>query len=172
MHPLSFLLFFLKIVLRFCQLHNFNLFLPWDHREPLLRTKNKCIHYEVPLNAVFYGKSPVLTHNPTSVVPTAAQPAPVSVSKLWPSGPRGVSGSRGHRLHGPAADVSALRGLPDQERREGEDVEEEMVPVWHGPQTTRLLYRLDWLGKLRAHTLHVCLCVGTKKEFLHDTRCR
>lgn len=147
------------------------LFLTSDHREPLLRTKNKCIHYKEPLNAVFHGNSPVLNHNLISVVSTAAQLAPVSVSKLWPSGPCGVPGSWGHRLHGPAADASTLRRLPHQERREGEDVEEEMVPVWHGPQATSLLYRLDWLGKLRAHAdfARLSLCWHQKGVFTWHT---
>lgn len=75
--------------------------------------------------------------------PTAA---PLPLSQLWPSRPLGVSGSRGGRLHRPAADASALCWLPDQARGEGEDLEEEMVPVWHGPQATSLLHRLDWPG--------------------------
>lgn len=72
---------------------------------------------------------------------------PLPLSQLRPPRPLGVSGSRSGGLHGPAADASTLCRLPDQARGEGQDLEEEMVPVWHGPQTTSLLYRLDWPGE-------------------------
>lgn len=128
-------------------------------------------------NGVFHGKCPTLRHIKTPVVLAAAQPASLPLPELWPAGACGVSGSRGKQLHGSAADVSTLRGLPDQARGEGEDVEEEMVPVRHGPQTTSLLYRLDWLERpcvcvcVCAVNLHVRGCVRMNKKLLCHCLC-
>lgn len=104
------------------------------------------------------------TQDPTRLTSVCVSPAaaPLPLSQLRPPRPLGVSGSRSGGLHGPAADASTLCRLPDQARGEGQDLEEEMVPVWHGPQTTSLLYRLDWPGEW-------CVCTCRLRVYMNES---
>lgn len=75
------------------------------------------------------------------VCPPAARRPSLPNAELWPSGSCGESGSWCCGVSRRSFDATAMLRFPDETRRPGEDVEEEMVPLRHGPSQTGVLHR-------------------------------
>lgn len=73
--------------------------------------------------------------------PSAARRPSLPYGELWPSGSCGESGSQRSGVSGRSVVATAMLRFPDEARWPGEDVEEEMVPLWHGPPQTGVLHR-------------------------------